>query len=56
MGNYPAQNEDTPTLQDVLDALDDPDCRLILKETGDPMTAKNSPKPAIFPNQLCTGN
>ena len=35
----PAMPEDDPTLQDVLDALDDPDCRTILRETTEPMTA-----------------
>lgn len=40
MGIDPAGNEDAPTIQDVLDALDDPDCRTILKETDQPMTAK----------------
>ncbi len=32
-------SEDAPSLQDVLDALDDPDCRKILRETTEPMTA-----------------
>lgn len=36
----PERNEDTPAMQDVLDALDDPDCQSILKETDQPMTAK----------------
>ena len=40
MGDMPARNEDSPTLQDVLDALDDPDCQTILKEIAEPMTAK----------------
>ena len=40
MRTDPAKNEDEPTLQDVLDALDDPDCRDILKNTDEPMTAK----------------
>lgn len=40
MGNDSARDEDTPTLQDILDALDDPDCREILRETTEPMTAK----------------
>lgn len=40
MGTEPAKNEDGPTLQDVLDALDDSDCRDILKNTDEPMTAK----------------
>lgn len=30
---------DEPTLQEVLDALDDPDCRAILQEAIEPMTA-----------------
>lgn len=30
---------DTPQLQDVLDALDDPDCRTIIKHVEEPMTA-----------------
>lgn len=40
MGPDPARNEDTPAVQIVLDALDDPDCRTLLKETAQPMTAK----------------
>jgi len=32
-------SEDTPALQDVLKALDDPECRTILRETIEPMTA-----------------
>lgn len=36
----PVGNEDASTIQVVLDALDDPDCRTILKETDQPMTAK----------------
>lgn len=35
----PASSEDSPPLQTVLDALDDPDCRAILRETAQPMTA-----------------
>lgn len=30
---------DTPVLQEVLTALDDPECRAILSETTEPMTA-----------------
>lgn len=30
-----------PELQDVLDALDDPDCRAILKQLDTPMSANN---------------
>ena len=40
MGANPASDEDPPTLQDVLDALDDPDCQIILRESAEPMTAK----------------
>lgn len=39
MGDNPVLSEDTPALQDVLDALDDPECRAILRETVEPMTA-----------------
>ncbi len=35
----PANTEDSPALQDVLGTLDDPDCRAILRETTEPMTA-----------------
>jgi predicted transcriptional regulator len=34
-----ASSEDAPSLQTVLDALDDADCRAILRETAEPMTA-----------------
>ncbi|MFA9517011.1 helix-turn-helix domain-containing protein [Halopenitus sp. H-Gu1] len=39
MGDNSVSSEDTPSLQDVLDALDDPECRTILRETVEPMTA-----------------
>ncbi|MFT4946465.1 MAG: putative transcriptional regulator [Natronomonas sp.] len=39
MGDSHASSDEKPTLQDVLDALDDPDCRSILRETIEPMTA-----------------
>ena len=35
----PATTEDGPTSEDILDALNDPDCREILRETAEPMTA-----------------
>lgn len=35
----PFVDEDTPDLQDVLDALDDPDCRAIVRVLEEPMTA-----------------
>lgn len=34
-----ASSEDAPSFQAVLDALNDVDCRAILRETGEPMTA-----------------
>jgi len=34
-----AASEDSPSLQAVLNALDDADCRAILRETTEPMTA-----------------
>jgi DNA-binding transcriptional ArsR family regulator len=39
MGDNSGSSEDRPALQDVLDALDDPQCRAILRETIEPMTA-----------------
>ncbi|AUV84320.1 ArsR family transcriptional regulator (plasmid) [Salinigranum rubrum] len=39
MGDNSVSPEDSPELQDVLDALDDPACRAILRETIEPMTA-----------------
>ncbi|ESP90171.1 winged helix-turn-helix domain-containing protein [Candidatus Halobonum tyrrellensis] len=35
----PAPSEESPSLQTVLEALDDADCRAILRETTEPMTA-----------------
>lgn len=35
----PFADEDAPGLQDVLDALDDPECRAIISELDEPMTA-----------------
>ncbi|WP_135823175.1 MULTISPECIES: winged helix-turn-helix domain-containing protein [Halobacteriales] len=39
MVSDPASSEDSPSLQNVLDALDDANCRAILRETAEPMTA-----------------
>lgn len=39
MARDSAPSEDTPSLQDVLNALDDADCRTILREITEPMTA-----------------
>jgi DNA-binding transcriptional ArsR family regulator len=36
----PFEAEDTPDLQDVLDALDDEDCRAIVEVLDEPLTAK----------------
>lgn len=41
MGETPVEDEDSPTLQGVLDALDDPDCRTILREMDEAMTAND---------------
>jgi DNA-binding transcriptional ArsR family regulator len=35
----PATTEDEPDLQAVLDALEDPDCRLIVETLAEPLTA-----------------
>ncbi|MDY6818014.1 MAG: helix-turn-helix domain-containing protein [Halobacteriales archaeon] len=35
----PFAQDDAPDLQEVLDALDDPDCRRIVKHLEEPMTA-----------------
>jgi len=35
----PFADEDGPGFQDVLDALDDPECRAIISELDEPMTA-----------------
>jgi predicted transcriptional regulator len=39
MGDNSAASEDLTEFQNVLDALDDPECRTILRETVEPMTA-----------------
>jgi DNA-binding transcriptional ArsR family regulator len=39
MDHDPANLGDTPVLQEILSALDDPECRAILSETTEPMTA-----------------
>ncbi|WP_254538826.1 winged helix-turn-helix domain-containing protein [Halomarina litorea] len=39
MGHDSASSTDSPSLQEVLDALDDADCRAILRHTAEPMTA-----------------
>lgn len=39
MVRNPFLQESVPELQDVLDALDDPTCRMIIKHLDEPMTA-----------------
>lgn len=39
MASDPAASEDSPSFRAILDVLDDPDCRAILRHTGEPMTA-----------------
>lgn len=39
MASDPAASGDSPSLRAILDVLDDPDCRAILRHTGEPMTA-----------------
>jgi predicted transcriptional regulator len=36
----PHEDEQDPILQDVLDALDDPACRAVIRHLDEPMTAK----------------
>jgi Fe2+ or Zn2+ uptake regulation protein len=41
--------DDAPALQDILDALDDPDCRAIITELDAPMTASELSDAADVP-------
>jgi len=45
----PFAEEDVPDLQDVLDALDDPDCRAIVQSLEEPMTADEIAEEAEVP-------
>ncbi|NHN49848.1 helix-turn-helix transcriptional regulator [Halostella sp. JP-L12] len=45
----PFRDDDAPGLQDVLDALDDPDCRAIITELEAPMTASELSDAADVP-------
>ena len=45
----PFRDDNTPDLQDVLDALDDPDCRAIITELEAPMTASELSDAADVP-------
>lgn len=40
MGRDPFRQDTAPELQDVLDALEDPDCRRIVRRLEDPKTAR----------------
>ena len=40
MGTEPESDEDNPTIEQILEALSDPDSQAILEETTSPMTAK----------------
>jgi DNA-binding transcriptional ArsR family regulator len=45
----PFADENMPDLQDVLDALDDPDCRAIVRSLNEPMTADEISESADVP-------
>ena len=45
----PFADEDTPAFQDILDALDDPDCRSIVRILDEPMTADQIAEAANVP-------
>jgi DNA-binding transcriptional ArsR family regulator len=45
----PFAEDDLPELQDVLDALDDPDCRAIVRVLDEPMTADQIAENADVP-------
>ncbi len=45
----PFADDDAPDLQAVLDALDDPDCRAIVRALGEPMTADEVAEAADVP-------
>lgn len=40
MARDPRDTDEKPALQDVLDALDDPVCRAVIRHLDEPMTAK----------------
>ena len=40
MARDPRDTDEKPALQDVLDALDDPACRAVIRHLDEPMTAK----------------
>lgn len=45
----PFAEDDVPELQDILDALDDPDCRSIVRTLDEPMTADQIAEAADVP-------
>ena len=45
----PFAEDDVPELQDILDALDDPDCRSIIQILDEPMTADQIAEAADVP-------
>jgi DNA-binding transcriptional ArsR family regulator len=45
----PFAEDDIPELQDILDALDDPDCRAIVRVLDEPMTADEIADAADIP-------
>ncbi|WP_135535789.1 helix-turn-helix domain-containing protein [Halostella pelagica] len=45
----PFRDDDSPALQNILDALDDPDCRAIITELEAPMTASELSDAADVP-------
>jgi DNA-binding transcriptional ArsR family regulator len=45
----PFAEDDIPDLQDILDALDDPDCRSIIRNLDKPMTADEIAEAADIP-------
>jgi DNA-binding transcriptional ArsR family regulator len=49
MARDPFADEETPDLQQVLDALDDPDCRKIVRALEEPMTADEISEAAEVP-------
>jgi DNA-binding transcriptional ArsR family regulator len=49
MGRDPFADDEQPDLQDVLDALDDPDCRTIVSVLDEPMTASEISEASDIP-------
>lgn len=49
MSSLPAGDDDRPSLEEVLAALHDEDCRAIVKELAEPMTAEEISEAADIP-------